>query len=56
VVWTGWSGIFLKHCQEVFLLFWFQESRVLWIARNAKQTDAYAYDSDQTFDYEDPDQ
>jgi hypothetical protein len=54
VVWTGWSGVFLKHCQEVLLLFWFQEGGVLGIAWNTKETDAYAYDGDATFDYKNP--
>jgi hypothetical protein len=56
VVWTRWSGVFIKHCQEVLLLFWFQEGGVLGIAGNTKETDADPYDGDATFDYKNPGQ
>jgi hypothetical protein len=37
------------------LLIWFQEGGILGIAWNTKESEAYAYYGDATFDNEDPD-
>jgi hypothetical protein len=47
VVPTGWSSVFLEHCEEIFLLTSFQEGGVFW-------RDAYAYDGDAPSNYKDP--